>query len=106
MNIIDIVMSCAKNNNLIFTLHYIEMVELRKNRIVPDNDGIRTLMSTQVPVHVEEQTKDKFKLFYSIDDKYDLIIVVSRKSLNPDKISIITVHQQEAKRRRGNNARS
>ncbi|WP_292374118.1 hypothetical protein [Methanosarcina sp. UBA411] len=104
MSIVDIVMSCAKSNNLIFTSHSIDMLELRQNRIVPDKDGLRNLLSTQLPVYVEKQSNVKFKLFYSIDDKYDLITVVVHKSFNPDKISIITVHQQEAKRRRGNDA--
>jgi hypothetical protein len=66
----------AKNYNLIMTRHFIEMLELRQNNIVPDNDGIHTLMSTHNPVYIEKQTNDKFKLFYSIDLEYDLIVVL------------------------------
>ena len=55
------------------------MLELRQNHIVLDNDGIHTLMSTRKPVYVEEQTNDKFKLFYSIDVEYDLVVVISCK---------------------------
>lgn len=103
MNIVDVVMSYAKEYKLVATRHYLEMVESRQNNIVPDNDGIRTLMSNQKPVYVEEQSDDKFKLYYSIDATYDLIIVISWKSFSPDRINLITVHQQEAKRRPGKN---
>jgi hypothetical protein len=89
----------AKNHNLTATHHFVEMLELRQNRIVPDIDGIHTLMATQEPVYIEEQTDDKFKLFYSVDVEYDLIIVISCKNFSPYNINLITVHQQEAKRR-------
>lgn len=101
MGIVDIVMSCAKNSTLIKTRHYIEMLELRQNGIVPDDDGIIDLLSTQTPVYIERQTNDNFKLFYSIDVTYDLIIVMSCKSTSPYKIALITIHQQEARRRPG-----
>jgi hypothetical protein len=101
LNITDIVMSCAKNNTLIRTNHYINQVKLRQNGIVPDDDGIIYLMSTETPVHIEKQPNDRFKLFYIIDVTYDLIIVISIKSYSPRTINLITVHQQEAKRRPG-----
>lgn len=104
MSIIDIVMCHAKDYKLVTTQHFIQMLKLRKNDIVPDINGIHALMSTQKPVHVEEQIDDKFKLYYSIDVEYDLIIVISRTRFSPEKINLITVHQQEAKRRPSNNA--
>ncbi len=79
------------------------MLELRQNGIVPDFDGICVLMATQGPVKIEEQTDGKFKLFYSIDDKYDLIIVIVCIIASPSKVRLITVHQQESKRRSGEN---
>lgn len=103
MNIVDTVMSHAKDYKLVLTRHYLEMLELRQSNIVPDNDGIHTLMSIQKPVFIEEQMDDKFKLYYNIDVEYDLIIVISRKSFSPEKITLITVHQQEAKRRPSKN---
>lgn len=102
MDIADIVMSSAKNNTLIKTLHYLEQVELRQNEIVPDDVGIQNLMSTKTPIHIEKQTGDRFKLLYNIDLKYDLVIVVSYKNFSKDNISLITVYQQESKRRPGN----
>jgi hypothetical protein len=95
-------MSCAKNHTIIRTRHYIEKIELRQNGIVPDDAGIQCLLSTQLPVYIKKQTNDTFKLFYSIDIIYDLIIVISIQNISPHKISLITVHQQEAKRRPDN----
>lgn len=103
MNVVETVMYHAKNHDLITTSHFLEMLELRQNGIVPDFDGICVLMATQSPVKIEEQTDDKFKLFYSIDDKYDLIIVIVCIIISPSKVRLITVHQQESKRRSGVN---
>lgn len=101
MSFIDAIKSCAKNRTLVRTNHYIEQVALRQNSIVPDDNGIHDLMAAQVPVHIEKQGSDTFKLFYSIDGTYDLIIVVSCKHTSPYRIALVTVHQQAAKRRLG-----
>ena len=98
MDIVEIVMFHAKNHDFITTHHFLEMLELRQNDIVPDFDGICALMATQKPVKIEKQTDDKFKLYYSIDNKYDLIVVVAIIA-SPSKVRLITVHQQESKRR-------
>jgi hypothetical protein len=102
VEIVDIIMSCAKNSTFIRKQHFIDQLELRQNNIVPDNDGILKIMSTEAPALIEKQTGDKFKLFYNIDINYDLIIVISQKSFSPDIIYLITVYQQEVKRRPGN----
>ncbi len=46
-----------------------------------------------------KQSETKFKIFYSIDEEYDLIIVVEVRDTDPVKINLITVYKQEAKRR-------
>jgi hypothetical protein len=102
LNLVDDIQSCAKNRTLIRTYHYIEQMERRHNNIVPDDDGIHHLMATQVPVYIEKRDGDKFKLFYNIDLEYDLIVVISYKTASPIKIALVTVHQQEIKRRLGN----
>lgn len=103
MNIVEIVMSHAKNYDLIIAPHFITRLEQRRSDIVPDEKGLYILMSTKKPVHVEEQSDDRFKLFYSIDAKYDLIINLSFRNSNPNKIVLITIYPQEAKRRANRN---
>jgi len=101
VSLVDVIQTCAKNHTLIRTQHFIEQVLLRQNNIVPDDEGIQYLMATQIPVYIEKQEGDTFKLFYSIDKIYDLIIVISCKHLSPYRILLVTVHQRAAKRRLG-----
>jgi uncharacterized phosphosugar-binding protein len=63
------------------------------------NLGLRNTYNTY-PVYVEYQRKDgRFKVYYNVTEKYDLIIVLSLSASNPIKVELITIYKQEAKRR-------
>ncbi|RXA19638.1 hypothetical protein EQO05_08545 [Methanosarcina sp. MSH10X1] len=103
MNIADIVMSSAKNNTIIKTWHYMEQVTLRQDSVVPDDDGVQALLSSKKPVCIAKgKTDDSFILFYDVDVVYDLMIVISVKSIKKSssyQIFLLTIHRQNAKRR-------
>ena len=100
MNIADIVIDSAKNNTIIKTRHYLDQLELRRNDIVPNDDGVHDLLCNRNPVCISRgRTDDSFKLFYDIDAVYDLMIIISIKSSSPYLISLLAIHKQNAKRR-------
>lgn len=98
MDIVDIVVSYAKNYDLIIDPHFLVRLKERYGNNVPDETGLYNLMSTIKPVYCKIQSGGKYKFFYNINTKYDLIVILScKKTLH--KIILITVYPQDAKRR-------
>ena len=52
-----------------------------------------------VPVAIIQQDKQKFKVLYSYNDKYDITVVFGVKDEYPQKLSLITCYKVESKRR-------
>jgi ABC-type uncharacterized transport system permease subunit len=72
--------------------------ESRKDKL-PDISKIRNMLLTQKPVGILKQDVNKFRLYYELDEKYDLIIVISVWNTNPIEINLVTTYPQEKKKR-------
>lgn len=92
-------MSYAKNYDLIIDPHFLIRLKERYGNKVPDEPGLYNLMSTIKPVYWKIQSEGKYKFFYNINTKYDLIVILSCKKIDLHKIILVTVYPQEAKRR-------
>lgn len=99
MDIVDIVMSYAKNYDLEIDNHFLFRLKQRYGNKVPDKTGLYNLMSTRKPVYCKLQHDGRYKLFYNISPKYDIIVVLSCKRRGVHKIKLVTVYPQETKRR-------
>lgn len=99
MDIVDIVMSYAKNFDLIIDPHFLIRLKERYGSKVPDESGVYNLMSTIKPVYCKAQSESKYKFFYNINTKYDLIVILSCKKIGIHKIILETIYPQEVKRR-------
>lgn len=82
-------------DNLVETEHFI----FQHNERLPELDIINDFILKKDIVGILQQDKAKFKLIYEIDEKYDLVVIISIKSENPKKISLITCFKQSSKRR-------
>ncbi|WP_407356662.1 hypothetical protein [Methanolobus sp. WCC5] len=51
------------------------------------------------PVAIVQQDEQKFKVLYSYSNDYDLTVVFGIKEGNPLKLSLVTCHKVESKRR-------
>lgn len=101
MSLIDDIRSCAKNHTFYITRHFSDDCAFREDEVVPDIEGIHNLMATQTPVHIEKGTNDTYMLYYSINLRYDLIIVISWNNFYPEQIKLITRYPKLTKRRPG-----
>jgi len=84
--------------NLIETRHFRKHID---ENIPEISSVINDYILKQKPVGILRQDNTKFKLYYELDEKYDLIVVISVnvKSENPITISLITCFKQKASRR-------
>jgi hypothetical protein len=93
-------LSAISENNIKFRPHFLDRLETRSNGVVPDESGVKKILINTRPVYVEYQSKDgRFKVYYNVTEKYDLIIVMSLSAASPIKIELTTIYKQEAKRR-------
>ena len=83
-------------DNLSETKHFPKHIE---ENIPEISSVINDYILSKKPVGILKQDDSKFKLYYELDDKYDLIIVISVKSESPITISLITCFKQASKRR-------
>ncbi|UXM85430.1 hypothetical protein [Methanococcus aeolicus] len=94
-DVINILKDIDKNN-LVKTEHFIS----QHNERVPELDIIDDFILKKEFSGILKQDVAKFKLYYEIDEKYDLIILIDIKSTNPEvKINLITCIKQSSKRR-------
>ena len=96
---IEDVINILKNideNNLIKTKHFIA----QHNERLPELDVIGDFILKKEFAGILKQDTNKFKIYYEIDEKHDLIVILCIKSTNPDiKISLITCFEQSSDRR-------
>ncbi len=94
-DIIDILKNIDMDN-LIETSHFTKHI----NENIPEiSSVINDYLLDKKPVGILKQDSSKFRLYYELDEKYDLIIVISIKSEDPVKISLITCFKQKSKKR-------
>ncbi len=93
-------LSKIERENLRATHHFQERIGERKSDIHPDLNGICDIILNEKPVGILKQEEEKFKLYYEQTEKYDLIIIMSIKSINPVIFNLVTCFLEEAKKRR------
>ncbi|SNY17085.1 MULTISPECIES: hypothetical protein [Methanohalophilus] len=86
-------------SRLHYTAHFIKRWEARLSYYFSEIEDIYDVIANQTPVGIIIQDEGKFKVHYTIDVVYDLIIVLSIKRLNPFEISLVTSYKQRANRR-------
>ncbi|ACV25375.1 hypothetical protein QIT38_gp35 [Methanocaldococcus fervens tailed virus 1] len=92
------ILSEIEEENITITNHFIERCESRKDKL-PNISKIKNMLLTQKPVGILKQSGNKFRLYYELDEKYDLIIVISVWNTNPIEINLVTTYPQEKKKR-------
>ncbi|UXM85125.1 hypothetical protein [Methanococcus aeolicus] len=83
-------------DNLIETKHFTKHIE---ENIPEISSVINDYILCKKPVGILKQDNSKFKLYYELDEIYDLIVIIGIKSESPTTISLITCFKQESKRR-------
>ena len=91
-------LSRSKEENITISIHFMERYENRKNKL-PDLSEIIKILINKTPVGILKQSENKFRLYYELDEKYDLIIVISVWNVNPIEINLVTTYPQEKKKR-------
>ncbi len=88
----------AKEDNITISNHFIERYENRKYKL-PDLSEIINILTNKTPIGILKQSETKFRLYYELDEKYDIIIVISVWNTNPIIINLVTLYPQEKKKR-------
>lgn len=91
-------LSSLNENSIIFTNHFLENYKKRGNDL-PIKEEIIKIILSQCPEYIVYQDDNKFKVFYILTEKYDLVIVMVVRVINPNTIRLITVYKQKAHRR-------
>jgi len=87
-------------DNLRATYHFQERISERKSEIHPDLNEIYGIILKEAPIGILKQDEEKFKLYYEKTEKYDLIIILSIKNLNPLILNLVTCFLEDANKRR------
>jgi hypothetical protein len=101
-------LSTTDKDNLEYKLHFLDRLTKRAQicDIMPqDLTDFRKILLNSFPVYIDYQEdnelkdENEYKVFYNINEKYDIVVVLSLICSNPVKIKIITVYPFHAKRR-------
>lgn len=87
-------------DNLRATYHFQERIGERKSEIHPDLNEVYDIILKEKPIGILKQNEEKFKIYYEKTEKYDLIIILSIKNLNPVILNLVTCFLEDAKKRR------
>ncbi|AEF96335.1 hypothetical protein [Methanotorris igneus] len=90
--------SNAKEENFQKTKHFKIRYKCRNKKLPEESEFINILL-TKKPVGILKQGVDKFKVYYELDEEYDMIVILSIKNTNPLKINLITVFPSKRSRR-------
>lgn len=91
-------LSNASEDNFIVTEHFLKRLESRKSKDFPDLNGILDIAMNKKPVGILIQSEEKFKVYYSTNNVYDLVVVFAIKNTNPVRIALVTCYKQDTKR--------
>jgi len=98
---IDNVLNCminAKKDNFKETEHFKIKLKRRRDKLPNHGELISTLEGTK-PVGILKQNEEKFKLYYELDERYDIVIIISVKSVEPISINLITTFPEKRSKR-------
>ena len=88
----------AKKENFKETEHFKIKSERRKNKL-PSRDELIYMLEDIKPVGILKQNSEKFKIYYELDEKYDIVIILSIKSIEPLSINLITTFPEKRSKR-------
>lgn len=99
MNIDDVLVYLSKidESNIHKTEHFDIRAQHRKKHVMQDTPSDKIL--NEKPVSISKQDHNKFKVGYELNEKYDLIIIVSidiQKSLT---LNLVTYYIEQTKKR-------
>lgn len=101
-------LSTTSEDNLEYKLHFLDRLTKRAQicDIMPqDLTEFRKILLNSFPVYIDYQEGNEFKdeneyrVFYNINKKHDIVVVLSLICSDPAKIKIITVYPFYTKRR-------
>jgi hypothetical protein len=90
-------LSAISEDNIHETVHFRERVKVRFG-----DDFIREIYRMvfhQIPVGIVSQGEGKFKVQYSLNDEYDLIVIFGTICSNSVKVSLVTCFKETRSRR-------
>ncbi|ADN37077.1 conserved hypothetical protein [Methanolacinia petrolearia DSM 11571] len=89
-----------KPENIKSSKHFAIRHEERKDKTIPDIEGIHQMLISGEPVSVSKQDNEKFEIMFNLNENHDLVMVVAVKSTNPEIIiNLITCYKKEINRR-------
>ena len=91
-------LSNATKENFKKTKHFEIRIELREDNL-PQEDELFRILTENKPVGILKQKDDKFKVYYEFNEKHDVVVVMSIKSIEPLQINLVTIFPQDRKRR-------
>jgi len=89
---------CAKKDNFNSTAHFNIKLERRKNKL-PNYDKFVDMLESIKPIGIIKQNNEKFKIYYELDEKYDMVVILSIKSIKPLSINLITIFPEKRSKR-------
>lgn len=101
-------LSIIDEKNIEFKFHFLDRLIKRAQLcdIMPqDLTDFKKILLNSYPVYIDYQennepkTENEYRVFYNINEKYDLVVVLSLVKSVPMKIKFITVYPQHANRR-------
>jgi len=101
-------LSTVNENNVEFKLHFLDRLIKRAQLCdsMPQNlKDFKKILLNSSPVYIDYQEnnelkdENEFRVFYNINEKYDIVIVLSLVNSNPVTIKFITVYPKHANRR-------
>ncbi|KAB2940463.1 MAG: hypothetical protein OIN90_03920 [Candidatus Methanoperedens sp.] len=84
---IDNILECLTKitiDDLHSTSHFDIRVTQRKNNLIQDANSIKLIILKDKPLGILKQDDKKFKLLYKLNDDYDLVVIISSSSNNPN----------------------
>lgn len=101
-------LSSTDTKNMEYKSHFLKRLTTRAKicDVMPqDLTEVQKILLNTSPVYIDYQednelaNEDEYRVFYNIDEKYDIVIVLSLINSNPVKIKFITVYPQRVNRR-------
>jgi hypothetical protein len=101
-------LSTTREDDIDYKLHFLKRLTDRAEicDIMPkDLTEFKKILLNNFPVYIDYQednelkNENEYKVFYNINEKYDIVVVLSLICSKPVKIKIITVYPFHVKRR-------
>lgn len=101
-------LSTSNEKNLEFKSHFLDRFIKRAQicDVMPQNlTEVKKILLNSCPVYIDYQennelkNENEYKVFYNINEKYDIVVILSVINSNPIKIKFITVYPQHTTRR-------